>query len=793
MLKNYFKIIWRNLVKDRQFTILNLAGLSTGLACALLIWLWISDEMKMDKYNEKDEQIYQVMNNQPRENGIETAEYSSGLLANALATEMPEVEKAATVLPAAWFSSKGIISVGDTRLKAAGQFISKDYFDIFSAHFIDGDKNKIFQGKNGIAISDELAMKLFHTTQNIIGKTIEWNQNEFNGPYMIVGLFQKNPANMSEKYDLLFNFELFAEKRPTIKEWGNSDPHTYVLLRNGTNVSQFNNKISGFLKTKMKDTKRTLFVRKFSDKYLYGQYSNGVQSGGRIAYVKLFSIIAIFILAIACINFMNLSTAKASRRIKEVGIKKVVGAGRGSLVFQYLGESVLMSFLSLLLAIILIVLLLPAFNNITGKSLTFNFSTALIIAIVSITCITGLIAGSYPALYISSFNPIAVLKGKIKTSIGELWVRKGLVIFQFALSVIAIASVLIIYRQTTYIQSKNLGYSRDNVIDFAIPFEIDSAKLAASFSFINELKNVSGVLNAGSYYHNLNGEHGSIGGFQWPGKDPLKPDIDFANLEIGYGFIETVGIKMKEGHGFSNSSNTDKEIIFNESAIKQMGLKDPVGKTVKFWDQQRQIVGVAEDFNFESLYSKVKPCFFQAYPAMPNVIVKIKGGAEKQAIERIQKIYASFYKGLAFDYRFLDEEYQALYTSENRVAVLSKYFAGLAIIISCLGLFGLAAFSAQRRQKEIGIRKVIGASVGNVAVMLSKDFLRLVLIAITVAFPVIWWTMNNWLDKFAYRIHIGVDIFLITGLSIIVITVLTISSQAIKAAVANPVKSLRTE
>jgi ABC-type antimicrobial peptide transport system permease subunit len=793
MLGNYFKIIWRNLVKDRQFTILNLAGLSTGLACALLIWLWVADEMKMDKYNEKDAQIFQVMDNHPGENGIETEEYSSGLLAGALAAEMPEIEKSATVLPASWFSSKGIISLGDTKLKAGGQFISKDFFDIFSCRFIEGDKAKIFRGNNSIAISDELAMKLFHTTQNLIGKTIEWNQNEFNGNYMIVALFAKNPANLSEKYDLLFNFDLFAEKRPTIREWGNSDPHTFVLLRKGTNIAQFNHKINGFLKTKMKDVKRTLFVRKFSDKYLYGQYSNGMQNGGRIAYVKLFSIIAIFILAIACINFMNLSTAKASRRIKEVGIKKVMGAGRGSLIIQYLGESVLMSLLSLLLSIILIVLLLPAFNNITGKSLIFNFSGTLIVTILIITFITGLIAGSYPALYISSFNPVAVLKGKIKTSIGELWVRKGLVVFQFALSVIAIASVVIIYRQTSYIQSKNLGYSRDNVVDFPIPFELDSAKLATSLTFINELKNMPGIVSAGSYYHNLNGDHGSIGGFQWPGKDASKPDIDFANLEIGYGFMETVGIKMKEGHGFSNSSNTNKEIIFNESAIQQMGLKDPIGKTVKFWDQQRQIVGIAEDFNFESLYSKIKPCFFQAYPSMPNVIVKIKGGAEKQTIDKIQKLYSSFYKGLAFDYRFIDEEYQALYTSENRVAVLSKYFAGLAIIISCLGLFGLAAFSAQRRQKEIGIRKVIGASAGDVTVMLSKDFLRLVLIAIAAAFPFVWWTMNNWLDKFAYRVHIGADVFLLTGISVLLITILTISSQAIKAAIANPVKSLRIE
>ena len=792
MIKNYFKIAWRNLIKDRQFTFLNLIGLSTGLACALLIWLWISNELKMDKYNEKDKQLYQVMQNKKEENGIETMEYTSGLLANALAAEMPEVEYTATVVPASWFSSKGIISFNDTRLKAGGQFISKDYFSIFTCHFLQGNKSKLLSDKYSIAISDELAMKLFHTTQNVIGKTVEWSQNEFNGSYLITGIFEKNPSNASEKFDLLFNFDLFIEKRPGMLSWGNSDPSTYVLLKKGTSVDQFNAKIKNFVKSKDKNSDKTLFVRKFSDKYLYGQYKNGPQAGGRIAYVKLFAVIAMFILLIACINFMNLSTAKASRKIKDVGIKKTVGASRSTLILQYLGESVLMSFLSLVLAIILIIVFLPAFNSITGKELRLYFSSTLILSIIGITLISGVIAGSYPALYISHFKPALVLKGKLKTSLGELWIRKGLVVFQFALSVIAIVAVLTVYRQINFIQSKNLGYSRDNVIDFAIPLEMDSAKLVAAASFVNELKNIPGVINAGSYYHNLNGDHGAIGGFEWPGKDP-KRDINFANLEVGNGFLETIGIKIKEGRYFSNNVNAHNEIIFNESAIKSMGLKDPIGKAVKFWGMERQIVGVTEDFNFESLYQTVRPCFFQVFPVMPNIIVKIKGGTEKQTIEQIQKSYASFNKGLPFDYKFLDEEYQALYTSENRVAALSKYFAGLAILISCLGLFGLAAFTAQRRQKEIGIRKVVGASVSNVIIMLSKDFLKLVIVAALVAFPLVWWAMNDWLNSFAYRIQIGAAVFIIAAASIILITLLTISFQSIKAAIANPVKSLRTE
>jgi putative ABC transport system permease protein len=316
--------------------------------------------------------------------------------------------------------------------------------------------------------------------------------------------------------------------------------------------------------------------------------------------------------------------------------------------------------------------------------------------------------------------------------------------------------------------------------------------LRAAATFINELKNIPGVSNASSYYHNLTGDHGGIDGFEWPGKEP-NTDIEFANLEVGYNFLETVGIKVKEGWNFSQTPNAHNEIIFNETAIKAMGLKDPVGKTVKFWGMERKIVGVAADFNFESLYQPVKPCFFQMFPAAPNVMVRIKQGAEKQTLKAVEKAYSAFIPGMTFDYKFLDEDYRALYVSETRVGILSRWFAGLAVLISCLGLFGLAAFTAQKRQKEIGIRKVVGASVRSVTFLLSGEFVKLVLIAIFIAFPVVWWIMNNWLNDFAYRVNISADIFWITGLATMLITLLTIGFQAIKAGMTNPVKSLRTE
>jgi putative ABC transport system permease protein len=792
---SHLKMAWRSLIKDRQFTILNLLGLASGLACALMIYLWIVDERQVDKYNPKDEQLYQVMQNIPHGNGVETIEYTPGLLAEALAQEMPEVEYAATVVPASWFGSKGLLSYGESKLKTNGQFISKDYFNMFSCPIVEGDKNALFASRQSIAISDELAQKLFRN-ESPVGKNIDWTQDDFNGNYHIVAVFKKNPVNASEKFDLLFNYALFAEKRPSMLSWGNSDPSTYVLLKKETNAGLFSSGIKDYLKTKDKKSGSTLFARRFSDKYLYGQYTDGVQTGGRIAYIKLFGGVAIFILVIACINFMNLATARAARRMKEVGIQKAIGASRSRLILQYLGESVLTSFFALALAVVLIVTFMPVFNSIAGKTLTLDLTPPVVTAAIAITLITGLIAGSYPAFYISGFRPVSVLKGELKTSLAELLTRKGLVVFQFTLSIFAIATVLIIYRQVNYIQSKNLGYKRDNIIHFDLPIGFDSAELASAASFLNELKNLPGVLNVSSYYHNLTGGHGNISDFDWPGKAPGK-NIDFVNLEVGAGFIETVGIKMKEGRSLKTDPaslfNPSNEIVFNESAIKAMGLTDPIGKTVRFWDRQRVIVGVAEDFHFESLYEKVKPCFFQAYPVMPNVIVKIKAGTERQTIPQVQAKFEEFNKGLTFDYRFMDEDYQAMYQSENRVAALSKYFAGLAILISCLGLFGLAAFTAQKRQKEIGIRKVVGASVPGVVFMLSKGFLQLIFISAAIALPLVWLAMNKWLNGFAYRTSIPFSVFAITLISILLITLITVSIQSMKAALISPVRSLRNE
>jgi putative ABC transport system permease protein len=497
MFKHNLLIVLRNFKRNKSSFFINLIGLSTGLACALLIYLLVNDELNFDKFHEKDSQLFQVMKNSKSYDGrILTFEWTPGPLANALAEEMPEVENAA---PVQFSSKEGIISVGDKHIKAWEQYVGKDYFNIFSYNLLQGEKSYVLKDKNAIVISDELATKLFHTTENIIGKTVEWKKDKFGGIFFVSGIFERPPSNSTAQFDLLFTFEFYREIEPMVNTWQYNAPSTYIILKKGTNIYQFNDKIAGLIKKKTNDKSSTLFIRRYSDKYLYGKYENGIQSGGRIVYVRFFSIIAIFILVITCINFMNLSTAKASRRMKEVGIKKAVGADRKALMVQYLGESLLMTCLSLLIAFLLVELLLPQFNEITGKHVALNFNGNLILSVLVITLFTGLISGSYPAFYLSGFDPVKVLKGKMNTPTGEMWARKGLVIFQFIISVVLIVSVLVVYKQMQLVQTKNLGFDKDNIICFKKEGKLEEGLE----TFLYEVKNIPGVVNASNYHPNL--------------------------------------------------------------------------------------------------------------------------------------------------------------------------------------------------------------------------------------------------------------------------------------------------
>ncbi len=794
MIKHNILIAIRNLKRHKGSFLINLIGLSTGLACAFMIYLWVNDEMNFDKFHKKDKQLYQVME-LSKENDVNVVhDHTQGLLADAMAKDLPEVESAASVMKLADEGFYFTMKTPQKALKAAGIFASKTFFDMFSYGLKQGNAKQVLADRNAMVISEDMANNFFGSAANAVGKTIEYEVGGmFKKQGQVTGVFEKLPVNNSMKFDFVLTHDLLInEAWKNGQSWNNEGPATYLVLKEGTNAALFNSKIKDFVKRYQKETQFSLFTRLYSNAYLYGKYENGKQAGGRIAYVKLFSIVALFILLIACSNFMNLSTAKASGRIKEVGIKKTVGSSRRALIFQFLSEAVLMSLFSLVLACIIVVLCLPLFNSITGKQLTVNVSPGLIFSLLAVTLLTGILSGSYPAFYLSKFNPVAVLKGKIKNSVGEMMARKGLVVFQFMISLVLIVAVMVVYQQMDFIQSKNLGYSRDNVLQF----DKEGVSATNTPAFLAELKKIPGVVNASAISQSAvqSGNNGSTYGIDWPGKS-AKDLIDFVVRNMDYDMIETLGIQVKEGRSFAQTFGADSsKLIFNEAAIKVMGIKNPVGTKVKMWDNEMEIIGVIKDFHISSLHEAIAPMVFRYDPSRTSMIVaKIAAGKEKETLPRLESFYKSYNPGYVFDYKFLDNAYQAQYVSEQRVSTLSKYFAGLAILISCLGLFGLAAFNAEARTKEIGIRKILGASVSNVIYLLSIDFFKLVIIAVLIAFPLAWWSMNSWLNSFAYKIEIGKTVFVVAFIVIALLTLVTVSFQAMKAAIANPVGALRSE
>jgi len=761
----------RRLIKDRQSTILNLIGLSTGLACALLIWLWLHDELQTDRFHKNGDRLYQVMATQQTGNLADTGPGTAGALAQELTHTIPGIEQAVTMAPEMWFEPF-TLSDGDNTISATGNFASKDFFSVFSFDLLEGNKNTVLADKHAMVISRSLALRLFHTTENVIGKTLTWKLFDFKQPVTITGVYNDMPANSTIRMDFVLNFGAWVDEMPVSGDLGNGTGpfETYVLLKPGTDISHVQAGLSKW------PFKIQLSLRSFTDRYL--------QEGSRMAYVRMFGLIAIFILIIACINFMNLSTANAAGRMKEVGIRKAIGASRATLIRQFLGESVLLSFIALGLAIGIVMLLLPSFNAITGKQLSLHLDYVA----VAITLVTGLLAGSYPAFYLTGFHPVITLKGKFLQTSANAWARKGLVVFQFVVSVIFIIAVLVIYKQIKYIQQKSLGFKKENVIYF----QADGPAMEHKEALIAGLKQIPGVVNASSMMRNIIMPAGVPDShIQWDGKNKNN-EIRFTQMLVNYDLPETLGMTLLQGRTFSRKFSTDKDgVILNETAVKAMGLTNPIGKTIYTENVPVQIIGVVRDFHFNSLHDAIQPYIFRLWPEYSIItMVSIK---DVSTIDRVAAYYKQFNPGYSFNFKFLDDAVQAQYKSEKVIGSLSKYFAGLAILISCLGLFGLTAFTAERRKKEISIRKVLGASVKQLAFLLSGDFLQLVVIAIVVAFPLATWMMEKWLQGFAYRIHLQPGIFVLAALATLLITVCTISFQSLKAAFSNPVKALRAE
>ena len=790
MWQHHLKITFRKFQRNKTSFGINLIGLSTGLACALMIFLWVQDELNVDTFNVNNDRLYKVMHNfemQPGE--ILTWERTSKLLAPALVEELPEVA-AATCTNSSSFVPKGILKDREVKTEITGLFADKEYFNVFSYDLIEGDKQRVLLDKSSIVISESTARKLFNTPTEAMGKTLKWKTRFFDEDFQVTGVYENPPVNATRQFDAVVPFDLLVDWDRWAGDWTGDYAQTYVVVKEGTEMEAFNEKLGPFLKPKSEWRKSsTLFAHQYANKYLYGNYENGQIVGGRIAYVQLFSLIAFFILIIACINFMNLSTAQATTKMKEIGVKKAIGARRKSLIAQFLGESTILAFLSLGVALAFVSYLLPQFNALTGKALNLSLELPIVLAILGITVFTGLVAGSYPALYLSGFTPIAVLKGKLNTSWGEEWARKGLVTFQFVLTLIFIVSVLVIHQQIEFTQTKNLGYNRDNIITFTRVKNTGDPQV-----FLDQIRNIPTVLSAG----NMNGKflEGSDnqGGYSWRGEEEDKKRI-FPSPRVGYEFMETMGMELVAGRTFSRElKDDDSKVIINETALKMMQLTDPVGTIFDRGEHGKQeVIGVVKDFHYGSIHHKVEPTIVRFRDFGRDISVRIKAGEESATIPKIAAIFKDFHPDYDFNYSFLDTDYQQLYESESRVGTLSKYFSGLAILISCLGLFGLAMFTAERRKKEIGIRKVLGASVFGIVQMLTKDFTKTVIVAILIATPLSYLIGQSWLANFAYRIDLQSWYFIVPSLLILLVAWSTVGLQIMHAARVNPVHSLKDE
>lgn len=789
MIKNFFKVAFRSLWRQKGYSFLNILGLAIGMACSLLILLWIRDEEAVDNFHAKGDRLFSVYERQYYDKKIESGHYTPGVLPDEMKKVLPEVEMSSGFDG----GERMTFQVGEKILKEDGAFAGADFFRMFSYPLLEGRAESALGSPASIAISRKMAVAFFGSPESAIGKAI---RNENRRDLKVMAVFEDLPSVTSEKFDFVINWYAFLQDNDWAKDWGNNGPSTFLLLRKDADAAAFDGKITHFLAKYNKYMSKSFYIelgiQRFGDRYLHSQIVNGKIAGGRIEYVRLFSLVAIFILCIACINFMNLTTARSVKRAKEIGIRKVVGAVRPALIRQFMAEAILLALISVVIALGIVLLALPAFNQLTGKGIVFPYaSVSFWLSLLGLVTVTGVISGSYPALFLSSFQPIRVLKGTLRFSPATAWFRRGLVVFQFMLSIVLIIGTIVVSQQVDYVQSINLGYDRENLV--YIPLEGD---LTGKFNVFKQqalqVPGVGAVSRASQTPTNI--ENGTLG-VDWDGKDPNNT-IMFTNTSAGYDFVKTMGLQLKEGRDYSPAYGTDTVgYILNEEAAKRIAYKDPVGQRLTFWGKKGTIIGVVRNFHFQSLHSPILPLIIH-YGENENygqAIVRTKAGQAKEALKGLETLCRQLNPRFPFTYQFADEQYRNLYKSEEVVHGLATCGAVLAIFISCLGLLGLAMFTAEQRTKEFGIRKVLGAKVGTLFSLLSRDFLILVLVAFLLASPLAGWAMYKWLQNFAYQITLQWWVFGLAGAMALVIALATVSFQAIKVSVANPVKSLRTE
>jgi putative ABC transport system permease protein len=809
MIKNYFKTAWRNLLKNKGYSILNIFGLAIGIACAGFIFLWVEDEINFDSNNVNKDRIYLVKTSDKLDNGVFTHSSTPGPLAPALQATIPGIERTCRATE----QSSALFTIGDKSLKAVGEYVEPSFFNMFTLPFIQGNAANAFSELHTIVITQKTAKKFFGNDNNVIGRTVRMDNKQ---DYVVSGVLKDLPENSTLQFEWLAPFKAWVDANPWFTTWFHFGLTTYVELKPGIDPAPINKQLLNpfYDITTQKDEKDKSSVHVFlfgmNNWHLYDEFANGKPTGGgRIEYVHLFSIIAWIILCIACINFMNLATAGSEKRSKEIGVRKVLGSGKKRLIIQFIGEAMFMAFLSTIVAVGLMTLLLPAFNSLVQKNLSLGIDQPYhTIALCLLTVLCGLIAGSYPSLYLSSFNPVFVLKGiKIKTGSAAL-IRKGLVVTQFAVSIILIICTVIIYQQIQHVKSRNLGYNKNNLL------QIDAqGDIVNDFPAIRQyLLNTGVVKNAALADYNTINDGNNSSSFDWSGKDPTS-NIVISQRLVSPEYISTTGMHLIEGRDFQPSdevefganhlpkdTNQVFNVIITRSLEKLMGNGSAIGKKLEWQGDigsfHLRVVGVVKDYVYGDIYGKSSsPVIFYDIPQAASLLyVRITPqNSLENALAKIGAVLKKDNPAYPFEYKFVDDQFNQMFVSEMLISKLSRVFATLAILISCLGLFGLATYTAERRTKEIGVRKVLGASVPGIAALLSKDFLKLVLVSCAVAFPIAWLMMSNWLQNYQYRIAINWWVFLAAGISAMLIALITISFQSIRAAIANPVKSLRSE
>ncbi len=789
MFKNYFKIAVRNLWKNKGYSLINISGLAIGMAVATLIGLWVQYERSYDSFHANEKNIGIIMKKTffNNEKGTQTGVMLP--LYDELKANYPEVEH---ITRLDWGDNHSLVT-GEKKISKQGHFADPDFLKMFSFPLVKGNADKVLKDPYSIVLNESLANTLFGKTDPI-GKVIKID-NQYD--VKVTGVLKDVPKNSSLQFDFLMPYELniltsdFVRNAKT--QWQNNFLQNIVELNDGVSMDGFSKKIARIVQQKANDKKEgTLFVHPMEKWHLYSDFKDWVNVGGLIQYVRLFSVIGLLVLIIACINFMNLSTARSEKRAKEVGIRKAIGSQRKHLIAQFLGESLFTAFIAFILSLIIVKLCLPLLNDVGFNNVTLNFSNVLLLVILFAGCIiTGLLAGSYPALYLSGFTPVKVLKGTFQPGKSANLPRKILVVTQFSFSVALIIGTLVIFQQVQYAKNRPLGYNPNNLLSFSL-----SSDLSKNYDAMKQDLLATGYVEAVTKSSSpMTGVYNQWDDFSWEGKDPNSHPL-FAAIMVDYDYDKVSQIKLKEGRFFSKQFSTDSNtVILNESAVKLMGFKNPVGKTIKFGNQSVTIISVVQNVIMQDPFKSVMPAVMLLRPYFVyQGLLRFRQGAEiRKALAAITPVMEKYNPAYPFEYHFTDEEFNKKFEAENQVGKLSGIFAALAIFISCLGLFGLASFMAERRIKEIGVRKVLGASVSQLWLLLSKEFVLLVIISCVIASPLALYFLQSWLKKYEYHINISPLIFINAAVVAIVITLITVSFQAIKAAVANPVKSLRTE